>query len=469
MYVGGQPCTDDKDAWRRSRDLLIGGQAQLDRHELRHGRELRQGRLPANAGWNGAAFRARLQNPAIKFGFPRKASRSGWTMSPSSPTRKNVENAKLFLNFIMAPENAAMLSAFARYANGIKGSEQFMPADMQGAPELTLPERQQGRVHRDLPARGQRDDDPDLDRTAEVSADLVVTNARVLTMDAGAAARRGRGRARQPHPRRRQPGRGPWPLRGPGTRVIDAAGASVLPGFIESPPARLPGRRLAQPLAARRRAGHRPADPGRARLGGGPPRRPDSSTRVRPPTSCSASRSPATISTASCPTGRSPSTPSTATPSGPTPGRSSSPACCTAAPLLPGNEIVMGADGLATGELREPQAYAPLMSLPALRRAREAGRHHRAATPSRRPPPPSARARPRHHRRRACAGAPAWHHLDPQHGRQPLPAGPAGASWTTRASSAAGPPAVPPQERHDASPTCARSRRPCARAPAPTG
>lgn len=48
--------------------------------------------------------------------------------------------ARMFLNFVMEPENAALLSNFARYANGIAGSEDYMDDIMVSAPEIVIPE-----------------------------------------------------------------------------------------------------------------------------------------------------------------------------------------------------------------------------------------------------------------------------------------------------------------------------------------
>jgi spermidine/putrescine transport system substrate-binding protein len=53
---------------------------------------------------------------------------------------QNPEAAMQFINFILEPENAALISNFARYANGVTGSEPYMDEVMQTAPEIVVPE-----------------------------------------------------------------------------------------------------------------------------------------------------------------------------------------------------------------------------------------------------------------------------------------------------------------------------------------
>ena len=246
-----------------------------------------------------------------------------------------------------------------------------------------------------------------------MSADLIVTNARVLTMDpdrprAEAVAVGGNrilhvGGAADA-----------MSLHRPGTRVVDAAGATLLPGFIESHlhifmgGASLTSLQLAgvQGMDALLRAvrdwsAAHPDDPivygvqASYQLVGEPLTRhvldrvlPDRPLGVHAFDGHTVWANTMALERAGLLGGRE---------------------------LPPGNEIVMGADGLATGELREPAAYAPLMAL-----LPSGGREKFGITTGRDPDPlpsPKARAHDRATIRRGldwCArhGITSVHNMD---------------------------------------------------------
>ncbi len=139
MYYGGKVCDDSPEVMKKVRDGLLAAKPKWMSMDYSTVEKMGNHDYAATVDWNGSAMRARLKNPDVAYGYPKEGYGLWMDNVVLLKDARNVENAYLFMDFIMEPENAAGLSAFARYANGIAGSDAFMPEDMKTAPEIVTP------------------------------------------------------------------------------------------------------------------------------------------------------------------------------------------------------------------------------------------------------------------------------------------------------------------------------------------
>jgi spermidine/putrescine transport system substrate-binding protein len=89
--------------------------------------------------WNGASHRTKEQLPTAVYVYPKEGI-SFWQDNFAVPKgAKNVENAKTFINWMMAPENIAAASNFAGYMNAVEGSENYLDAALRDDPAVNMP------------------------------------------------------------------------------------------------------------------------------------------------------------------------------------------------------------------------------------------------------------------------------------------------------------------------------------------
>ena len=140
IYLGQEFCTENTDDLKAVQALLQGqkehvkvfsSEGTMDR--------LGQGVTTVSNAWNGDAMKQRLDGRPVQYCFPKEGV-VGWYDSLVIPKgAQNIENAKIFMNWIMAPENMALQSDFARYANAIVGTGEFMSEEMASSPEVSVP------------------------------------------------------------------------------------------------------------------------------------------------------------------------------------------------------------------------------------------------------------------------------------------------------------------------------------------
>lgn len=138
-FEGGTWCTSDKALLTKVRDRLVEAKKSWLSIDYAGIQRMATGDVSASLDWSGSALKRRTENHSIAYGLPREGFTYGSDNVVVLKDAPNLENAKLFQNFIMAPENAALNSVYAKYGAAIIGAEKYYSDDMKGAPELVIP------------------------------------------------------------------------------------------------------------------------------------------------------------------------------------------------------------------------------------------------------------------------------------------------------------------------------------------
>jgi spermidine/putrescine transport system substrate-binding protein len=139
MYEGGEPCTEDLEILKKVRDRLTAAKPHWMSMDYGMEEKMATNDVSASVYWNGAMIRARLKNPDVQYAVPKEGFIEWMDQVMLLNDAQNVDEAYQFLNFIAAPENAALISNFARYGSGIAGAIDYMDDVMKTAPELQVP------------------------------------------------------------------------------------------------------------------------------------------------------------------------------------------------------------------------------------------------------------------------------------------------------------------------------------------
>ena len=138
-YLNIPRCTSDRAQLKQLNDMLTAAKPNWRSFSSDVQGKVTSGDVDASQTWNGDHFRIRQQRKTMKFGYPKEGI-EGWMDNVAVlKGAANVENAKLFQNFMLLPENAALESAFAGYDTGIKGTVALASKELSSSPEFNPP------------------------------------------------------------------------------------------------------------------------------------------------------------------------------------------------------------------------------------------------------------------------------------------------------------------------------------------
>jgi spermidine/putrescine transport system substrate-binding protein len=136
--AGDDLCTDDTAKYIEAEELLAGFKPDVIESDGGIERVV-AGTSNVRHAWNGSTHRMTVENPDVQYIYPSEGVNL-WADNLAVPVgAPNLDNAKIFINWMMSPESAGAQSNFSGYDNGIKGSDAFMDESLKTDPAVVVP------------------------------------------------------------------------------------------------------------------------------------------------------------------------------------------------------------------------------------------------------------------------------------------------------------------------------------------
>ncbi len=136
LHMGIPQCSTDREQLKALNEMLQTAKAHWASFNSDTAKEvLVSSDVTVGMIYDGFSAKARAELETLQYAFPREgyvAWMDNVVLLKDAPNR---ENALKFMDFLLEPENIAAVSNFARYNNGITGSDEFLDPTLKSQPE----------------------------------------------------------------------------------------------------------------------------------------------------------------------------------------------------------------------------------------------------------------------------------------------------------------------------------------------
>jgi len=138
-------CTTDKAKYLAAEKLLSGFKPAVIDSDAGIER-VTTGTSNVRHSWNGGTHRMTVEIPEVQFIYPSEGL-NFWADNMAVPVgAPNLDNAKIFINWMMDPKSAGAQSNYSGYDNGITGSDAFMDDALKNDPAVIVPADKQALI-----------------------------------------------------------------------------------------------------------------------------------------------------------------------------------------------------------------------------------------------------------------------------------------------------------------------------------